>query len=739
MVIRPDDASSGGDSSDQSEPVSPGDSEQGTDGGLFKRLWDNIETHRRAGVIRRSYSRKTEALLERQKGKWREFCAIIKKDPHQQLDKADPSVFKAFLEWRINNGRILKVSAIQNYWKALSSIYAATTQKWLGESVLTDVGGFIHEILKPKYNLSEEQKAKAGLYVEDLDILLSHHWLSDTEVFPHERLRLQLAILLTIAGATSSRPTALLSLRYGDLNFAVFPPSKDLKRSQLTLTMRLTNTKRRGFKQHAIKFGFHEQENLIHCPVMGFLALALADGAFLTPITLEKIYGLQVPENQDRITLHFRSEIADRYVFQSMDGEEGPLEYSQARYALQRLGSSCGYLDKLMFYDLRRASGKMLNEAYTPEERNQIMGHTGGTSSVYRNYYMPEFVDKDVQSVYFGVTPRNSTTRAMGRIRRNALAPTRLTLDQQKEIKQDAKLNEAFAARDEAKRLVKLRCSTVASARERQSELDDESKLLLHKYEIAAKKAMNLHSSLKSQFLRRSVQEFHTSADISLVNGSTNGAQKEVCLVTQPLYELQERARIAEALQDSAQQYEGPELDRIRMRLVENMANLCFKRETSTRHRSSKRARDCQVPEQDVKRRKATGDANSLQTVFRIKTESATLFCPFCQLDPTLGRLRKDHQYSRIDSLGTHIFKQHFNEAGLYKASEGGGGHEFCCPYPDCMDLLLGAADFAGHAHVIHGLASFQKSTLPRAATAGCVIQALNQNFNLVRLGGEEH
>ncbi|ETS84054.1 hypothetical protein PFICI_05930 [Pestalotiopsis fici W106-1] len=732
MVVRSEDDSS---DTDTCEPPSPKDTEVEAVDSLFKTLWDNVENHRKAGIIRRSYSRKTEALLERQKGKWQEFCLALKVDPHQQLHKADASVFKAFLEWRVEKGRILKVSAIQNYWKALSSIYAATTQNWLGESILADVGGFIHEVLKPRYNLSEEQKAKAGLYVEDLDILLSHHWLSDTEVFPHERLRLQLAILLTIAGATSSRPTALLSLRYRDLEFAVFPPTKGLGRSQLTLTVRLTNTKRRGYKQHAVKFGFHEQENLIHCPVLGFLALALADGAFHTPTRLEKIYSLQVPDHQDRVTLYFKPEIADRYVFQRMDGVEGPLEYSQARYALQRLGNSCGYLDKLMFYDLRRASGKMLNEAYTPEERNQIMGHTGGTSAVYRNYYMPEFVDKDVQSVYFGVTPRDNVIRAIGRIRRNALAPTRLTQDQQDEVKRDAKLNEAYASRDEAKRLVKLRCGTVASARQRQGELDDDLRLLLQKYESAAKKALNLRTSLKGQTLRQSMRDFHTLADIDLVTGSAQSTQQEASS-SQPQYELQERAGIAEALRDSMQQYEGRELDRIRIRLVENMANLCHMRETSTRHRGTKRAVHCPESdsdsEQDVKRRKvSSGASSSLQSVFRVKAKPVNLSCPFCQLDPSLGPVRKNHQYARIDSLGTHIFKQHFNEAGLYRGSEGGGGPEFCCPYSDCMELLLGAADFAGHAHVVHGLASFQKSTLPQAATAGSVIQALNQDFHL--------
>lgn len=107
---------------------------------------------------------------------------------------------------------------------------------------------------------------------------------------------------------------------------------------------------------------------------------------------------------------------------------KGSYEYTQAQQALERLGRSCGYLKTLIFYDLRRTSGKMLNEAYTPEERNQIIGHTSGTSTIYREYYMPEFIGKDVPAVYFGVTPQDDTIQGSGRI------PRRLTDDQLDEV-----------------------------------------------------------------------------------------------------------------------------------------------------------------------------------------------------------------------------------------------------------------------------------------------------------------
>jgi len=68
------------------------------------------------------------------------------------------------------------------------------------------------------------KKEKAGLFVEDLAVLLNHYWVRDKEVFAHERLRVQLAANLILAGATATRPGALISqLLYKHLEFQLFP------------------------------------------------------------------------------------------------------------------------------------------------------------------------------------------------------------------------------------------------------------------------------------------------------------------------------------------------------------------------------------------------------------------------------------------------------------------------------------------------------------------------------------
>jgi hypothetical protein len=46
--------------------------------------------------------------------------------------------------------------------------------------------------------------------VDDAYLVLHHHWVLDTSVFPDERQRLQFALLLLIQAYTASRPGALV-------------------------------------------------------------------------------------------------------------------------------------------------------------------------------------------------------------------------------------------------------------------------------------------------------------------------------------------------------------------------------------------------------------------------------------------------------------------------------------------------------------------------------------------------
>lgn len=60
------------------------------------------------------------------------------------------------------------------------------------------------------YSLDLTRRDKPVLHINDLLLALHHHWFLDTETFPDERQRVQLAALLLTAAYTASRPGSLV-------------------------------------------------------------------------------------------------------------------------------------------------------------------------------------------------------------------------------------------------------------------------------------------------------------------------------------------------------------------------------------------------------------------------------------------------------------------------------------------------------------------------------------------------
>ena len=202
-------------------------------------------------------------------------------------------------------------------------------------------------------------------------MLLSHHWIQDQEVFAHERLRVQLAAHLILAGATATRPGALIGqLLYKHLEFQLFPPLAGEQRPRVALKVNLEHIKRSAGESEPKEFAFREDDMLLYDPLIPIMALAFADEAFVNEIQdPEDIYQLVVPPNSDRLRLQWKEEWLNRPIFRDVeDTEEGicialdkALTYQKERRHLIRLGRAIGIAKALEWYDLRRGSGKKLN------------------------------------------------------------------------------------------------------------------------------------------------------------------------------------------------------------------------------------------------------------------------------------------------------------------------------------------------------------------------------------------
>ena len=103
---------------------------------------------------------------------------------------------------------------------------------------------FIEGGLTEEYDLDNTETEKPLLEADDFAEVIQYHWVSDINVFPNERQRVQLAAILLLAAYTGSRPHALLSLTYRDLDLYVDRDSES-GAHVLKLGVTLTKTKSR--------------------------------------------------------------------------------------------------------------------------------------------------------------------------------------------------------------------------------------------------------------------------------------------------------------------------------------------------------------------------------------------------------------------------------------------------------------------------------------------------------------
>ncbi|KAH7033040.1 uncharacterized protein B0I36DRAFT_104296 [Microdochium trichocladiopsis] len=647
--------------------------------------------------------KRTVEGLCRQRKIWYRYCRRIERDPKEALLSLDMNCYKAYFEWLIQRGRIKAISTLQTYWKQISSLYAETSLGWMEMGVLNEMSNHLR-FLQQKYSLREAQDDKSPLYVDDLDNLLFYHWVHDTRAFVHERQRVTVAMAFIIIGVMASRPSAVLALRYEDLQIQLFPADDPQCRPDIVMKLKLTDTKS-GKPIHA---GFREEFNLIHCVQTGLLALAIADKAFLDDITcLEDIYKLRVPPTMDRLKLQWKAEWSDKFIFRQGSSHSDHVTYQQCLQAIQVLGRACGYEEKLRFYQIRRGSGKKLTEELTMEERNQIMDHIGGTSAVYRRFYMTGFIDKDIQAITFGSPPRARLLHKTGRIARDTEAPTTLTTEQSSTVNVHPDIVQYKKARSEVRDQIRKLFGTVVEARG--SDIP-ELVALVKSYDKLNNQITSRKQGLRRELLNTTITTHHETASSRAITDQMNGKPSMDQLVkSRAAFEYAARSQIASLFSHEDGRIKSQGLDEKRAQLVNAMAELCMVAESPPKYRTRLSRTS---PQGDHGLRVVQDFSHCGRMVLRPQPKK--LICPFCQGDSRCAPLKKSKAYTRIDTFGKHIFCQHFEADGHLRGTR--EGSSFRCPFTPCTTPLFHARHFAHHAEAVHEMPPFQVSTLPGQA-----------------------
>jgi hypothetical protein len=152
-------------------------------------------------------------------------------------------------------------------------------------------------------------------------------------------------------------------------------------------------------------------------------------------------------------------------------------------------------------------------------------------------------------------------------------------------------------------------------------------------------------------------------------------------------YELEERAAVARLLFMPLDGLDEDQITQVRFELVENLVRLCKRQETPHQYKAKSRGRpktrhlhgstdaedsdDADISQEEAGGTDMDWDAKNLvddesdtesmaAKEFREPPIVPELFCAFCRWgDEEAGPRKREHIFSRVDSLGRHIRVQH--------------------------------------------------------------------------------
>ncbi|KAM7210059.1 hypothetical protein V8F06_014560, partial [Rhypophila decipiens] len=118
--------------------------------------------------------------------RWIRHCKFLGVDEHEYMDISEKEDIMTFLDWMLDTfPGIRKRSSVLEYKRYIT-----------GELTLS-------------YALDTTTEEKPVLNVDDIYLILHHHWVHDRSKFPDEHQRIQLALKILIQSYTATRPRVL--------------------------------------------------------------------------------------------------------------------------------------------------------------------------------------------------------------------------------------------------------------------------------------------------------------------------------------------------------------------------------------------------------------------------------------------------------------------------------------------------------------------------------------------------
>ncbi|MCJ1478787.1 hypothetical protein MMC13_007471 [Lambiella insularis] len=449
----------------------------------YLKLLDNFDELQ---LTQRVYSPNTETLLGWVKRLWTSYCTFTRQDSKKALAAISAARLHNFFHWLLNQrqGRMRSISTLETYWKVFRLVHETETGGKIDKLTTRQMQGVLQQLAK-LHDLTNKKRDKPTMYEEDLFQVIKTVWVSTEMTFDHEQHRVDLSLILILAGMLGTRPGALVEggknrgrnrvLCYKHVQVTLI---RDPEGGAPCLLVEITLEYTKGFlgDKDANTFTLPELRYdpcLVLSPQVYFLGKAFADRAFAELDSPEQLFGLAIHSRCNQQRLPWKESMLDapicRRSMAALHGVEisptEPLRDSTVRPWAKRAGEETGFEQVVGPYTLRRAAGKEFDSsgAISDSLRNLIMQHA--ESRTFQKFYLSRHITADVQAIYRRLPSQDAVMRAAGGMSRtmDSRRPRKLTEAQSASVEHHPLVCKLRRKRDRLKATIRDRGMSIAS------------------------------------------------------------------------------------------------------------------------------------------------------------------------------------------------------------------------------------------------------------------------------------
>ncbi|KAF2471333.1 uncharacterized protein BDR25DRAFT_223650 [Lindgomyces ingoldianus] len=696
----------------------------------------SAEHHRRhrqrlveKGTVKKEHADSTKVNIYGVMQRWtNKHCKFLGEDRLSFLVKCTKEDIMTFLTWLLDlYPRIRKRSSLHEYWRVWRMLYQKSVGHSLHAKVREEVNDYIDGYLTKKYNLDTTAREKPVMNVDDVYLVLHHHWVLDDSVFPDERQRLQLALLLLLSAYTATRPAALVyaminkrkrrehyigweedqsdcgdmdldledikTLCYEDVKLLMLP-NPEGKRDILVMEVTLRYTKGHKKRPNPKTFILTEVDALLLEPIMLMITIALLDNAFESKVRfVEEILRIRVRAPRRSLEFCWRSDMLKTPIFRQAErittgihtSPTKALRYYTYLYYLQRLGLRAGFMQILTAYAIRRGAGEAVEAVATQPQLQQVISHKD--AGVYQ-VYINQRVQCDVQAAFLIRPSSTALFKAVTHMSRymDPRAPTDPTPEQVNALKVEPEIVQLRKLRDQLSAEARRESGTFKAVETERTKMYQMYKKAEQDLRCAKAKALNSakRSTRQRFFDTINTIEIDRQLNLSLLDLNEDDWEPE-----KVEHQLEERRVVAQLICKDIQDLTDQCKFDHRIRTVNALIALCQKKEAPRR--------------QNPDRTWGVKQESDLPQPPPFPVACARTQCLFCfwnAKEPFDVRL---HHFSTLYKARDHV-ERHLNQF------EADG--KIPCPDPGCQKaavILHGHMHFKSHAARKHDYDIFRR------------------------------